>query len=208
MSVEYMRKNVITDNLDIGDEKVINQNHLYNIVYSKVMDCNPHTKVKYRMECIAKQIGKDYVIFVPSSAKEPIVIPSSAKQIIIDIRALDVKGKNVLHLFKNIISDFSVNAKSATGKVGKIYMTPSYVSDSKNVEQPKCPLAGKKVTIILDRYSLSELDEYCSMVIAYLYAHYTVKGEPHKMHKYIFKTIRVGQHKKYEFAIPVLMIHY
>lgn len=203
---DYMSENVIKNDLSIGDEKVIDQRHLYNIVHSKVMDCNPHTKVKYNMESISRNIDGTFVIFVPSSAKEPIVVPNSAKKVIIDIRSLDVKGKPALQLFSNIVSDFSIKAKSAMGKVGTIYMTPTSISDSANVERPKCPL--KSVTILIDRYTLSELDEYCTMLLAYFYKHYNVKGSPHKMHKYIFKEIRVGEDKKYEFAIPVIKLDY
>lgn len=208
INTSYMSKNVITDNLDIGDEKVIDQNHLYNVVASRIMDCNPHTKVKYRMEAISKRIDSEYVIFVPSSATQSIVIPKTERKILIDIRSLDMKGKLVLHVFENLLSDFTVAAESAMGKKGKIYMTPTSITNKKTVERPKCPLAGKSVTVLVDRYSLAELDEYCAMVLAYFYSHYKVKGSPHKMYKYVFKDIRIGQHKKYEFAIPVLKLLY
>lgn len=207
VGTDYMSKNVIKSDLSLGGEKVIDQRHLYNIIHSKVMDCNPHTKVKYSMESISRDIDGTFVIFVPSSAKEPIVVPNSAKKVIIDIRSLDVKGKQALQLFSNIVSDFSVKGRSAMGKVGTIYMTPTSVSDSANVERPKCPLK-QSVTILIDRYTLYELDEYCTMLLAYFYKHYNVKGSPHKMHKYIFKEIRVGDDKKYEFAIPVIKLDY
>lgn len=204
VSLDYMSKNVITDKLDISGEKIINQDHLYNIVHSRSTDCNPHTKVKYESESFSGNVDGTHVIFVPSSAKEPIVIPA-AKSVIIDIRSLDVKGKAALQLFSNIVSDFSVTARSAMGKKGTIYMSPSDVSDAPNRERPKCPY--KSITILLDRYTLCELDEYCAMLLAYFYKHYTVKGKPHAMYKYVFKDIVVGA-PKCTFAIPVLKLDY
>lgn len=210
LSLEYIKDNVIADVDEsvLKDEKILNQGHLYNAIYSGVMDCNPHTKVKYRCEAMTGYVqGKsDYVVFVPSSATEPIVIDNKAKNITIDIRGLDVKGKQVLKLFENITSDHMVSAKSELGKTGKIYMTPTKISDTKTTERPKCPLSGRNVTVLIDRYTLNELDEYCTLMLDYFFKHFRVKGKPHKMYKYIFKEIRVGKDKKYVFAIPVIKI--
>ena len=222
LSLEYISDNVVTAKINLTGEKIINQDHLYNVVHSRSMDCNPHTKVKYDSEAFGKLIDGTYVVFVPSSATEPIVLDMSrtrpgrtgindldVSRVIIDIRSLNVKGKAALRLFSNIISDFSVSAQSAMGKKGTIYMTPSNVSNSPNRERPKCPLKGK-VTILIDRYTLCELDEYCAMLLAYFYKHFTVKGTPHAMYKYVFKDIVVKgpTNTKCTFAIPVLKLNY
>jgi hypothetical protein len=207
-SLDYIRNNVITAKLNIGNEVPINQDHLYNIVHSEIMDCNPHTKVKYQMEPISEVKKGKLFIFIPSSATEPIVIPKGREPIVIDIRSLDLKGKSALKMFSNIVSDFKVSAESAMGKTGYIHMSPSYISNSPNAERQKCPLAGRDVTVLIDRYTLFELDEYCSMLIAYFYKHFKVKGEPHKMYKYVFKEILLGNERKHCVAIPVLKLNY
>lgn len=207
MSIKYTDEFVIKPSDNLDGEKIINQDHLYNIVHSRMMDCNPHTKVKYSMETISKKIGKSFVIFVPSSAKNPIIIPPEEKDIILDIRSLDISGRDVLTVLGPLLSDFSIKCTSKI-KSGTTYLTPSNVTDQPIAERPQCPMKDKKVTILVDRYTLCELDQYCTTVLAYFYKHYNVNGIPHKMYKYIFRTIVVGTDKKYKFAIPVIKLSY
>jgi len=208
MSISYADDNVIrqfTMN-DLKGEYIINQDHLYTIVHSRIFDCDPHTKVKYDdADIMSKQFGDTFVVFIPTTAKTPIEIPKCGK-CILDVRSCELKGKDVFAIFTNFISDFSVNATSAFGEKGTIYMTPSTISDNKISEKPNT-LKGIKVTVILDRYSFCELDEYCSMLLAYFYKHYEVKGTPHKLYKHIFKPIRIGEAgNKVNIAVPVLKL--
>ena len=211
MSISYADDNVIRKfgMKDLKDEHIVNQDHLYTIVHSHIFDCNPHTKIKYMKDAPVsmKMVDNVLTIFVPTTTKSPIEIPNGTKNIILDIRSYEGKGKELFTIFNAFISDFAVNAMSAVGEKGKIYMNPTSVSDTNTTERPQCPLKSAKVTVLIDRYTLSELDEYCSMLLAYFYKHYTVKGKPHKMFNYIFKPIRIGEvGKKINICVPVLKL--
>jgi hypothetical protein len=211
MSLNYAKDNVITKITDrsLNGENPINQDHLYTIVHSKVFDCNPHTKVKYKND--TKYMTKSAtdgstMIFVPTTATGRIEVPAT-KKVILDIRSFEGKGKILFDIFHNFISDFSVKATSALGENGMIYMTPSSISDAPISEVAKCPISS--MTVLIDRYTLCELDEYCVMLLAYFHKHYNVKGEPHKMHKFLFKPIRIGaEGKKINICVPVLRLNY
>lgn len=211
--IRYAKDNVIRkfNESDLKGENVINQEHLYTIVHSRIFDCDPHTKVKYKgADVMYKQSGDTLVVFVPTTATSSVEIPDSIKRCILDIRSYEGKGKQVFDVFHNLIGEYSVMACSAFGEKGKIYMTADAIYDEKSRGEHK---GGKKIntkiTVLLDRYTLSELDEFCSMLLAYFYGHYEVKGTPHKMSKFIFKPIRIGEtNKKINICVPVLKLIY
>lgn len=210
MSVNYAKDNVIAkiDNKSLNGEISANQDHVYTIIHSKIFDCNPHTKVKYKdgVQHMTKVSGNTTMIFVPTTATQRIDIPNT-KKVILDIRSFEGKGKILFDIFHNFISDFSVKATSALGETGTIYMTPSSISDTQISEIAKPLIGNKEVTVLVDRYTLCELDEYCTMLLAYFRKHYRVKGQLHKMNNFIFKPIRIGQEgKKINICVPVLKL--
>jgi hypothetical protein len=211
MDTNYASDNVIkiiTKN-SLKGERAINQDHLYTIVHSAIFDCNPHTKVKYKnMEAISKVEGDTTIIFVPTTATKPIDMPSTSK-VILDIRSFEGKGSILFEIFGNFIGNFSMKAVTALDEKGIIYMDRKGITDAEDkiVKSAKAPI--RNMTVILDRYTLCELDEYCTMLLAYFYKNYKVNGEPHKMHKFIFKPIRIGKEgEKINICVPVLRLMY
>lgn len=212
MSTEYAKNNVVADiKKDVlKHENVINQDHVYNILHSTVFDCNPHTKVKYRnMEAISMVKQSVTTIFVPTTATEEIPKPKTQK-VILDIRSFEGKGEKLLTIFRNFISDFSVRATSALGSNGRIYMSHEGISNKESSDPGKITKPPiRNVLVLVDRYTLCELDEYCVMLLAYFYKNYKVKGVPHNMHKFLFKPIRIGaEGKKINVSVPVLELKY
>jgi hypothetical protein len=189
-------------------EYVVSPEHAAMIAHSKALDCNPHSKVKIKGESTGKLIGGKFVIFVPTTATTLPAIPSG-KELIIDIRSMEGSGSMLFALFANIIDAFSCNAEDPSGKKGKVYMSDAepYISDKpipSNNQLKKC-----KTTILLDRYTFKAGDEYCAMLMAYFYKHFTVKGKPHHMYKFIHKTVRFPDgDKKISFALPVIKLIY
>lgn len=214
------RDNVLASESEIAkalkNELTVNPEHEAVIIHSKVMDCNPHTKVKFETsDSTFKIINSKAVIFVPSSASQPIEIPEgSYKEIILDIRSCTMEGSKLFTVFRNFISDFSIMAQSPNGKKGKIYMSANepFILDKPIGSSTGKPIK-KPVIVLIDRYTFRASDEYCALIMAYFCKHYRVKGEHFHMYKYIYKVARFPvedstQNSKIAFALPVIRLLY
>ena len=205
---------------------IVNPQHEVVVIHSEVMDCNPHTKVKFEHgEAVSKTIDKKLVIFVPSSATQTIDISAfREREIILDIRSCNIEGSVLFTIFRNFIGDFAIAAESPDGKRGKVYMSADepYISD-KPIASSKSPAKrqvavhsfARKWTVLIDRYTFRSSDEYCAMIMAYFCKHYRVKGEHFHMYKYIYKTVRFPVEansglpsNKIAFALPVIRLIY
>ena len=211
--MEEYRDNILATEAEMKKclvgEYIVSPGHEALIIHSKVMDCNPHSKIKFvGKQSERKVFGNKTVIFVPSSVTEKVSLEGVTGEIILDIRSLDLEGSKVFHIFNDFLGDFGCPATSADGKKGKVYCS--------NVEPfvSNAPIQGVKlkkwkVTVILDRYTLKTLDEYCTMFLAFVYRNYKVIGTPHHMSRYIYKTVRFNDgDKKISFALPVLKLSF
>jgi hypothetical protein len=212
--MQFYKDNILASDevmkASLKGELIISPEHEALIIYSKAMDCNPHAKIKFTgEEYLMKEFGDVTVIFVPSSAT--ITIPFKdvkTRNIVLDIRSMDMEGDKIFKVFNELIEDFSCKAVSADGKKGKIFMSnvEPFISDSV-IKGKKFITKKYNITVLIDRYTLKSLDEYCSLLLAYLYSKFTVKGTPHHMSKYIYKTVRFNDgDKKISFALPVLKL--
>ena len=215
--VSVYSDNVIATNRAIANclkgEYVVSPEHEAIIAHSKALDCNPHSKVKFEnTESMHKRFDNKLVVFVPTTATTA-CIPSDLsgiKEIIIDIRSMEGKDSTLFVIFNDLISNFACNAETASGTKGKIYMSTDepYISDIPT-KPSSSKLSKYKITILLDRYTFKYGDEYSAMLLAYFYRHYTVKGKPHHMYKYVYKSVRFPDgNKKVVFSLPVLRILY
>jgi hypothetical protein len=210
--LQYLHSNILKGESqikqDLRGERIIDDNHLYTVVHSESLDCNPHANVEYvNLDITTKVIDHYFVAFVPSTAKSQIPLPPNGmRNVIIDIRSAKLRGKTVFDVFRNYINAGHVTAKTSAGKHGKIYFSNCNISDNEVFDSLPSDLSKLKITVLLDRYSLSQLDEYCSIALHYFYKHFKVKGKPHKMYNYIFKEIRVGKEEKITFSLPVLKL--
>lgn len=196
-------------------EYAVSPEHETIIVHSKALDCNPHSKVKFKnSEPMSKRFNDKLVVFVPTTATTPVIsdlsILSNVKELIIDIRSMEGKDSVLFTIFGDLVGSFACNAESPNGTKGKVYMSPNEPYISGNAIEPEVRRMIKpKITILLDRYTFKHGDEYSAMLLAYFYKHYTVKGKPHHMYKYIYKSVRFPDgDKKISFSLPVLKLEY